>query len=479
MIKRIIAAMLCVFCALPLAGCGNGDENEANVIVVMDVSDSMKETDRDKLTRNIANILLYALDGQRFSSFPKAKFGIVTYGREAERTVELTEMKNAEESTIDGIKHSIKGINYEDASGTNYFSGFTEALKMCGEQPAKKNYIYVLSDGQLDMHGKNSDVSADERDKAKETAVSDGTKLAREIISQNSENEYIIRTVGIDTSGDEAQFAALEGIAKDFSGKHRTVTSKLELSKLFGEFVNEFPWSQGVDVQEISGNECVINVDKRYKNVQVTLVGTGDDFGIEKIKSPRGETEITSDETKIKDGTIQIDEKTDSSVVVNIKNPHKGEWVLTINGGDVAGLRFFFNPFPWYIIPAAVVIVALAILLIMWCLKIPPVRYRRKFIPGTISIRKLSDMGEMVICTDEPLSRFKKYLVRGNLTLSSIIGQKGFTDRIMVFKSGDEYSPDSIVIRGGRGVGTIVLYSGEYTDYNIDENNSYEILWKF
>lgn len=478
MIKRIVAALLCTVAALSLGGCG-GAVDEANVIVVMDVSDSMKTTDSDKLTRNIANILLYALDGQRFSAFPKAKFGIVTYGKEAERTVELTEMKNADESIVDDIKQKIKGISYEDESGTNYYSGFTEALKMCEEQPARKNYIYVMSDGQLDMFGKASLAETADKTAANENAVNDGKKLADELMSQNSEYEYIIRTVGIDTSGDKTEFAELEELSDEFLGKHRTVTSKLELSKLFGEFVNEFPWSQGVDVQEIYGNECVINVDKRYKNVQVTLVGNGEAFGIEKIKSPRDETEMTGDEIKLKDGTIQIDEKTEGSAVINIRKPHKGEWVLTVNGGDVAGLRFFFNPFPWYIIPAAVMIIALAILLIMWCFKIPPVRYRRKFIPGTISIRKLGDMGDIVICNDESLSKFKKYLCRGNLTFSSLIGQKGFTDRVLVFNSGDEYSPDSVVIRGGRGIGAVVLYSGEYTDYNTDENNSYEILWNF
>lgn len=502
-IKRLIcgitAAIICLAC---LAGCGSNSEvkgSQVNIMIVMDVSDSMSQTDPSGCAKFATNMLVSAFDDYKvpFVSSENissgARIGVVTYGKEAKETVELTKLKNAGKDTYDGLRKRIDAIEYDNSTGTNFYAGLDMAMDICEKNPAEENIIFLMSDGQFALNDKTVDEA-----KAKQKYIS---KYNDRIASTPNCTIY---TVGIDTSGSKDSDKYFEdlkrlstfnenGLPNHYVVKDNTTA----LTDMFAGFIEDIyqiinpDADKIVAVPEIDGNTCTFTLDKRYKTVQVLLatdssVGKGEKLKVESIKTPKSKgTEKCSPQMKIKGSTININENSGIAASVYIDNAYKGEWVLQLNtNASIVAKVFIFNPFPWHIIPITAALILLIILAVMWGLRIPPVRYRRKSIPGNITVSVESDGNEVYIYDNEPIvsiMRNGKYLRKGNLTLGTLLRKKKY--KHLVFKyipMEDEFGTDALEIKNTSGAGGIYgckIYVDGSGTVNLSVDEIVNIAW--
>ena len=474
-IKKLICLILASMLWLLLAsGCGKASSKKTdtvNVMVVMDVSSSMSKTDPSGCARFASNMLVSAFDDYKVPLVSSenissgASIGVITYGKEAHEVIPLTKLKDADQKTYGELRKKIDSIEYDDSSGTNYYAGLEKAMDICEKNPAGENIIFLLSDGQFALN----DPKVDEKKQQRDYIAKYNNKL-------NAMPNCTIYTVGIDTSGDTESDKYFEDLKQlstfDEEGKQNHYIVKentAALTDMFAGFIEDIykVLNPGADkivaIPEIDGSECTFTLDKRYKTAQVLLAadtasGGTKELKVLSIKSPKSKEPVNCEpQIKIKGSTININENSGIAASVYIDNAYKGEWTLHLNNdASIVAKVFIFNPFPWHWVVIAAALAILIILALMWLLRIPPVRYRKKLIPGNLTVSVDNGSNEMPICDNEPIVNIikkGKYLKRGNITLGTILGNKAYKDIIFKYViTDDEFDPETLdIVNEGSG----------------------------
>jgi len=497
-----------MFSALLLTSCKETGENEksANIIIVMDKSYSMSETDKNRAAEFAANMLVSACDDYKIPFYKKLNtninMGIVTFGREAEKVLELTNLHNCDEQIYEQIKEKISKINYDNQTGTNYYAGLDMAMEMCESLPADENIIFLMSDGQLDMKGLNTN---------KNESVDSPENVRKEFLAKynerlNSDITFSVFTIGIDTRKDKIGKSGFKDLSElvelnikaNGRGKEYYIdNNSTDLADYFADFLENVykllnPYADTIKMEsfdiESDGNICSFSLDKKYKTVQILIAcidenTNGDKIKIEKIKSPKSEEPIVCQkEFKINGSNITINENSGTAAGIYIDNAYKGKWEIYLNKkAKIIAKVFVFNPFPIYIIPICILLIAIFILFIMWLFKIPPVRYGKKPIVGYLTVSKINaDMQEEKrICTDFALSSGKKYTVKGNTTLATVFKNKNYKKYILKYSiSNDNFNTEKITVLNSKTNSIIcTLYDNVETEVRISRYDRLKLLW--
>jgi len=505
--KKIL--ILIILSIILLTSCKESGKNEksANIVIVMDKSYSMSETDKSRAAEFAAGMLVSACDDYKIPFYKKINtninMGIVTFGREAEKVLELTSLYNCDEQIYEQIKEKISKINYDNQTGTNYYAGLDMAMEMCENLPADENIIFLMSDGQLDMKGLSTD-NDDTLDSAENVRKEFLTKYNERL---NSENTFSIFTIGIDTRKDKIGKSGFKDLSElvdlnikaNGRGKDYYIdNNSTDIADYFADFLENVykllnPYADTIEMEsfniESDGNICSFSLDKKYKTVQILIAcidenANNDKIKIEKIKSPKSEEPVVCQkEFKIDKSNITINENSGIAAGIYIDNAYRGKWEIYLNRkAKIIAKVFMFNPFPIYIIPICILIAVAIIFFIMWLLKIPPVRYRKKAIAGYLTVSKISDVNmfeEKRICTEFPLSKGKKYIVKGNITLATVFKNKKYKKYVLKYSiSNDNFGIEKITIFNSKTNSVIcTLYDNVETEVHISRQDRLKLLW--
>ena len=490
--RKLTATIIFLMClSLPVAqgsAAKGREEEQTNIVLVMDKSNSMTNTDPRNYSKFAANMVISAFDDYDIPLIASkdrlsgVRVGVLAYGAETETVCALEPVSRLD---FGEVRKKINEIDYTDGSamsGTNFFKGMEAAVQMCGGSSGSRNIILIMSDGQIDLNGAAEGGEMPEEDKKK--YLGDFSKVT------GSEN-YTVYTIGIDTSGSQGSFSDLKKLTTP-DGEHATVkANSKELLELFKNFTEKLFGKGDETESRIDGKKCSFTLDKRYKSVQVFIAVNDNNDGkalkAETIKTAHSGGDVAfSEGMKIKNGalsgssTVTVSENSGMAIGVHIDNACKGEWTITLNeNADIVSV-YPYNPFPWHIALLGIIIALLLLLIIMWLLYIPPVRYRKKGIPGKITVEKNAEGIQTTLHDGRfimELMREGKFLNRGNLTVGTLLNDKRYSGLVIKYsRAKSEFDDDSLKITDGKSsvrsysvfaqTGTIIpLDSGDITVY--------------
>lgn len=500
--RKKLFVLAAVLLSILTVSCAKHAESitDTNVLLVMDRSDSMKTTDEKGCSRFIANMLVSAFDDYKIpvvysdNISTGVNVGIIEYGAEAEETVPLTSLSEADEEKFNEIREKIDNIKFNDTKGTNFYAGLKKAMDICEDNPAAHNIIFLISDGQIDLNGSAAGLMSDER---KKTWTKEQSDYISEYNRRLQSGSYNIYTVGIDTAGESPDFSELSALASPDSDY--VVQDDVSVVDIFAGVIEDIykllnPKADEINVDaKTNGNVCSFTLDKKYKAVQIFIADDDSrEITVEKIKPPNSDEAIScSDSLTVKTGwfgksTVTVKDNSGIAASVYIDNATKGEWsIYTGNEATIIAKVFVFNPFPWFIIPIIAAAGVLIIILLMWIFCIPPVRYRKKLIPGNITVSVSDINGSTAVIHENvsmlDLARTAKHVNKGNMTLASLLNDKRYKDIILKYqRAQDEFSDDSLVITNkgkDRTIQGCTVFSGSSSVIILGPDKSATILW--
>ncbi len=515
MIKRVTALTLMIFMFL-IVGCKkqNSTSNEkTNIVVVLDVSDSMNKTDIGGGEVYFASSLLEAFNKNTNLPFKTSDdkildntyFGVVTYGLHAEDEFPLRALGAMSDKEYHEAFGKINGIAYDDTSGTNFYEAVSLAYQMCENNPADNNLIYVISDGQFDLNG-------DKPNPPDHTKKLNDYKKAYEKLKEDHPN-YIVNTVTVNTNTDSYGSDNPDFTVDylEYNGISKKVENYEEFKDIAEDFFEEIKSLLGLKIEWQKGDfpayDGIVEftLDKDYKTVLLTISPeqTTDGMGLRRdsLEPPKMMSIQTPDtkgalpfEQDMKTGgflglnkcKISVSEEPGMELKVIIMNAPKGEWRIELNEKSTFNVtKIEHNPFPWVtVLPIITICIVLILLLLMWLLYIPPIRYRKKAIPGFLTLEKSDGYANSTIVYEEypiyAIAKKGKFINRGNLTLGTLLADKNYKNVIIKYCPDTDLDDAHLEVKGKDLSGNIhsfELYSDSAYIYNLNENTGFTVTW--
>lgn len=208
--KKIIAIVAIFFISIVgNLGCKSNvvyanDNEDKNIIILIDKSGSMKNTDKNKLSITAANMILdYVKDDN-------VNINVVSFGTTTEYYKKINTNPNDDE-----LKDFLGNIKFEDLE-TNMKSGLEEAISQLNEMQGDKS-IVILSDGEDYI-----------QEGITEDYISDFDNLINEAFKDNIK----IHTIGLSEKADQEK---LKDISLDTGGVYRYA---LTAENLYDAFIS-------------------------------------------------------------------------------------------------------------------------------------------------------------------------------------------------------------------------------------------------
>lgn len=163
--RRIASVLLLIVLILaPVALCAKSAEqdNHEEIIFLLDVSNSMNETDRARLVPDAVKQMLYSLP----SNFDA---GFITYGSELQTVCELGQDREQLRRAIDQVIY---------AGYTNAGAGLEKAVHSFSDGRETRKTVVLLSDGEITLEGEQATRESLQRySQAAREAASQGTRI--------------------------------------------------------------------------------------------------------------------------------------------------------------------------------------------------------------------------------------------------------------------------------------------------------------
>ena len=308
-----LMAVLCSFCVVALASNNNESDigiTHYDIVLVIDDSGSMKQTDPDKISVSAIKSLV--------DSLPESgdQVGIVTYGLDVEETMSLREIRS--ESDKQELKDFADHKILRSSDWTDTASGLVKASEYLDEfkNPQHKQVIILLTDGENDFG--NTGRTAEESNNKLQTVVNKG---------------YPIYAIGINPQTDTYK-SYITDIATKTGAKSYFPQNSDELRSIYAEILQTLSGSAGSDedglngIIDISTEETVQKFDFKANifeaDIQIWYQG---DLDVRLI-SPNGTEIVTGEDYKVI--------KESDYTVIKMFQPMEGEWQLALKGSENA-----------------------------------------------------------------------------------------------------------------------------------------------
>ncbi|MFD0958434.1 vWA domain-containing protein [Paenibacillus chungangensis] len=319
------AATLFILCLLMLlsslpAVSASGEGGGMDAVLVLDVSHSMADSDRNKIGNEAMKMFIDMLseEGNRVS--------VVAYTDQIEREKALLEIDSPEDK--ENLKAFIDGLNR--GSYTDIAVGVKEAVQVLtdGGDAGREPIIIVLADGNNSLDPKSGRTEA-ESDREMEKAIGTAQDL-----------DIPIYTIGLNSDG-KLNKAALEQLAEQTGGKSFVTSSADDLPRILSEIFASHLELNIVPVDSFTA-------DGDYQNVKVTVPNSNvleanisimSEQPVEvKLADPSGNAvAIPSQDVLLA--------KSKSYSLIKIVRPAQGDWTLQVKGvaQDNIDINLIFN----------------------------------------------------------------------------------------------------------------------------------------
>lgn len=299
----------------PAAGASHID-----AVLVLDVSNSMNTSDKDKVAGEAMKMFIDMLSVQG------DKVGVVAYTDKVQREKALMAIRSPEDKQ--DLKQFIDGL--DRGPYTDIAIGVEEAVKVLanGSEPGHQPMIVLLADGNNDFNkttGRTEEQSAQELQAAVNTAAQNG---------------YPIYTIGLNADG-RLNKEALAKLSDQTGGKAFVTDTAEDLPQILSEIFASHLKLKVVPVQSITANgefqEMTINVpNASVLEANISIISSQP---VEvKLNDPSGT------ETAVPSGDVLLSRSSAYSLIKLLK-PAEGDWKLAVKGvpQDKIDISLVFN----------------------------------------------------------------------------------------------------------------------------------------
>lgn len=302
------------------SGQSSGASSQIDAVLVLDVSNSMKTSDKNGIADEAMKMFIDMLSAQG------DKVGVVAYTDEVQREKALMTIHS--ESDKQDLKDFIDGL--DKGAYTDIAVGVDEAVKVLqnGSDPGHEPMIVLLADGNNDFNestGRTQSQSDQELGAAVETAKKNG---------------YPIYTIGLNADG-KLNKSSLEGLASQTGGKSFVTDSADDLPQILSEIFADHLKLKVVPVESITANgeyqEVTVNVpNASVLEANISIMSSQPVTA--KLTDPSGTA------VAIPSGSVLLS-KSSSYSLLKLLSPKEGDWKLQIKGvpKDKIDINLIFN----------------------------------------------------------------------------------------------------------------------------------------
>ncbi|WP_339317415.1 vWA domain-containing protein [Paenibacillus sp. FSL R10-2734] len=324
--QRIFPALLLALClaASPFAAvqayAATSAQSHIDAVLLIDVSNSMKTSDKNKVANEAMKMFIDMLSTQG------DKVGIVAYTDKVQREKALLEINS--ETDKQDLKDFIDGL--DRGAYTDIAVGVEEAVKVLqnGSDPNHEPIIVMLADGNNDFN-KSTGRTQTESDKELNTAVEVAKK-----------NGYPIYTIGLNADG-KLNKQKLADLSNETGGKAFSTDSADDLPQILSEIFASHLKLKVVPVQSITANG----------NYQDVTINVPNGSVLEANISIMSAQPVTAKLTDPSGNAVAIPSKgallskSSTYSLIKLLSPQEGDWKLQVKGvpKDKIDINLVFN----------------------------------------------------------------------------------------------------------------------------------------
>ncbi|AZS18104.1 VWA domain-containing protein [Paenibacillus lutimineralis] len=291
-----------------------------DAVLVVDVSNSMKTSDTNKVGNEAMKMFIDMLSAQG------DKVGIVAYTDKVQREKALLKIQSPADKQ--DLKDFIDGL--DRGPYTDIAVGVREAVKVLqnGAEPGHEPMIVLLADGNNDFN-KSSGRTQSESDKELGEAVAEAKAAG-----------IPIYTIGLNADG-KLNKAPLTDLAQQTGAKSFSTSSANDLPQILSEIFASHLKLKIVPIQSMTGNGSFQEVTVNVPNANVLeaniSIMSANPVTAELVNPSGDKVAIPSDEV--------ILSKSKSYSLIKLLTPVEGDWKLRVKGAakDKIDINLVFN----------------------------------------------------------------------------------------------------------------------------------------
>ncbi|MFD2368820.1 VWA domain-containing protein [Brevibacillus sp. GCM10020057] len=276
-----------------------------DAVLVVDVSNSMTESDKNKVSNEAMKMFV------DMTSIQGNKIGVISYTDKIEREKALLEVKTEQDkSDIKSFIDSLQKGAYTDIS-----VGVTEAVKVldAGHDPANAPIIVLLADGNNYLSAGASEAQSDKR--------------LQEAVQAAKSKGYPIYTIGLNADG-KLNRTTLQQIAAETNGKFFETSTADKLPQILSEIFANHLKLKVVPIKSFTSNGQVqeVPIDIPNANVLEANISIMSQKSVEvKLFDPSGK------EAAIPSGDVRLS-RSSAYTMLKLVKPQQGNWSLQVKG---------------------------------------------------------------------------------------------------------------------------------------------------
>lgn len=315
-----ISIIVLLGCSDKETGLTVGDTNNNNntdVVLVMDKSESMQDADPDRLAIEGAKLFV---DMEKVSG---SRISLVEFASEIDNT-DLIEMQEKDDKK--GMRDRLDDMEYIDGSDTDTGAALKKAVSILEENNSNNNKAIILfTDGRTSISeatGRTTEDSKEDVKTAVQTAVKKGYTIY--CIGLNSDN-------GVDKE-------ELENIAYGTGGEIHIAENVEEIEDFFNLIFNKIGGIKKEKIDEFVG-------DSFFHDFKFTISDSNvSEANIIILSSDRPKVILTNNKEKV----VDLEEDKDENIIfspskayslIKLINPDVGEWNLRVKGASEDQIR--------------------------------------------------------------------------------------------------------------------------------------------
>lgn len=309
-----------IYGAAPTTAQGGQPGSGIDAVLVVDVSNSMKTSDANKVGNEAMKMFIDMLSTQG------DKVGIIAYTDKIQREKALLEIRTPQDKQ--DLKDFIDGL--DRGPYTDIAVGVKEAVKVLqkGADPNHEPMIVLLADGNNDFNkssGRTQSASDQELSKAVEEAKAAGIP---------------IYTIGLNADG-KLNKAPLEDLANQTGAKSFSTSSADDLPRILSEIFASHLKLKIVPIQSMTGTGSFQEVTVNVPNANVL------EANISIMSAQPVETELVNpagDKVAVPSDDVLLS-KSKSYSLIKMLSPAEGDWKLRVKGAskDKIDINLVFN----------------------------------------------------------------------------------------------------------------------------------------
>ncbi|MEK5414103.1 vWA domain-containing protein [Paenibacillus sp. FSL L8-0708] len=323
---RIFPALLLALClaASPFAAvkayAATSAQSHIDAVLLIDVSNSMKTSDKNKIANEAMKMFIDMLSTQG------DKVGIVAYTDKVQREKALLQISS--ESDKQDLKDFIDGL--DRGAYTDIAIGVEEAVKVLqnGSDPSHEPIIVMLADGNNDFN------------KATGRTQSESDKELTAAVEVAKKNGYPIYTIGLNADG-KLNKQSLANLSSETGGKAFSTDSADDLPQILSEIFASHLKLKVVPVQSITANGDYQDVTVNVPNgsvLEANISIMSSQPVTAKLTDPSGK------EVTIPSNNVLLS-KSSTYSLIKLLSPQEGDWKLQVKGvpKDKIDINLVFN----------------------------------------------------------------------------------------------------------------------------------------